>query len=166
MSSDSDQTWLDPHEAAERLNRTERQVYRYGKEGRVTTRRHGRRTQFLAADVEKLAAELGAADEPRSPKPPRLELMEPGAVLDSFNRYLESLEEKNRQIQELMYRLGQQDTELQRRLLPEDAESLRQRAEETDTLRQQLAAQQQQYEALRAQIERLPSWLRRALGLK
>lgn len=134
--------WLEASDAAERLHRTERQIYRYGTTGRVRTRRHGRRTQFHATDIETLAAELGATDEARPPKAPRQEIMEPGAMLDYLRERDARLDQAQREIQQLIYQLGQKDAELGRRALPEAVDALRQELEqvksERDALREQV----------------------------
>lgn len=143
--------WIEASEAAERLNRTERQVYRYGTAGRVRTRRHGRRTQFHAGDITTLAAELGASDEPRPPKPPRQEIMEPGAMLDYLRERDARLEQAQREIQQLIYQLGQKDAELGRRALPED----------TDKLRQELEDVKKERDALLEQLNQRKPWWKR-----
>ncbi len=72
--------WLEASQAAQRLNRTERQVYRYGVDKKVRTRRYARRLQYHAADVETLAEKLGVDNEP--PAVSRQEIMPPGGMLD------------------------------------------------------------------------------------
>lgn len=112
----NDEQWIEAYQAADRLNRTERQVYRYGATGQVRTRKLGRRTQYHKADIEQLAEKLGIADEPRPPREPRHEIMPASAILDYLRERDRQLEQAQREIQRLMYELGMRDTELQRQL--------------------------------------------------
>jgi hypothetical protein len=57
MSSDGE-NWLTAAEAARILHMSDRQVNRYGAEGKIRTRRAGRRVLYLASDVGMLADEL------------------------------------------------------------------------------------------------------------
>jgi hypothetical protein len=60
----NDETWLTAAQAAKILRVTERQVNRYGAEGRLRTQRAGRRVSYLAADVARLADELQVDKRP------------------------------------------------------------------------------------------------------
>lgn len=132
--------WIEADRAADRLNRTERQIYRYGVDRRIRTRKFGRRTQYHAQDVERLAGELGVDRGPRPPKQPRQEIVPPSAMLDYLRERDNQLEQAQREIQRLIYELGQRDQELSNRLLPEDADKIRR---ERDEYKEQIEAYEQ-----------------------
>lgn len=127
--------WLEASQAAQRLNRTERQVYRYGVDKKVRTRRYARRLQYHAADVETLAEKLGVDNEP--PAVSRQELMPPGAMLDYLKQRDRELSEAQRQLQQALIELGGARQELGRRQLVD--QQLNQVSQERDDLRQQIA---------------------------
>jgi hypothetical protein len=54
-----DDDWMELGDVARLLGRTERQVLRYAKAGKVATRRDGRRQLYRRDDVETLADALG-----------------------------------------------------------------------------------------------------------
>ena len=60
----SDETWLTAADAAKILRVTERQVNRYGADGRLRTQRTGRRVTYLASDVAHLADTLQVEKRP------------------------------------------------------------------------------------------------------
>jgi len=60
----NDETWLTAAQAAKILRVTERQVNRYGADGRLRTQRAGRRVSYLASDVARLADELQVDKRP------------------------------------------------------------------------------------------------------
>src|SRR5215212_549839 len=62
----SEETWLTAAQAAKILRVTERQVNRYGADGRLRIQRAGRRISYLASDVAKLADELQVDKRPVS----------------------------------------------------------------------------------------------------
>src|ERR687893_1098488 len=82
--------------AAELLRMTARAVNRYGNEGRLQTRRAGRRVLYLRSDVEALGAELGVALRP-APRP-RAELVPVGQMLGYLRKRDARLDELHRQL--------------------------------------------------------------------
>lgn len=60
-----DDDWMELADVARLLGRTERQVLRYAKDGKVATRRVGRRFQYRRDEVERLAGELEPVDATR-----------------------------------------------------------------------------------------------------
>lgn len=60
-----DDDWMELSEVAGLLGRTERQVLRYAKAGKVATRRDGRRQLYRRDDVEALAEQLDPPDATR-----------------------------------------------------------------------------------------------------
>ena len=130
--------WLEASQAAQRLNRTERQVYRYGVDGKVRTRRYSRRLQYHAGDVDALAQKLGVGNE--APIVPRQEIMPPGAMLDYLRQRDRELSEAQRQLQQAAIELGGARQELGRRQLVD--QQLTEVSQERDELRQQIAVLQ------------------------
>ena len=57
--------WIDIEEASRRMRRTSRQVRRYVERGRVQSRKRGVRVEYLASDIEAIAAELPQDSRPR-----------------------------------------------------------------------------------------------------
>ena len=57
--------WIDIEEASRRMQRTGRQVRRYVERGRVQSRKRGVRVEYLASDIEAIAAELPQDHRPR-----------------------------------------------------------------------------------------------------
>lgn len=57
--------WIDIEEASRRMQRTGRQVRRYVERGRVQSRKRGVRVEYLASDIEAIAAELPQDQRPR-----------------------------------------------------------------------------------------------------
>ena len=60
----TEEIWLTAAQAAKILRVTERQVNRYGADGRLRTQRAGRRVSYLASDVARLADELQVEKRP------------------------------------------------------------------------------------------------------
>lgn len=58
MSIERRSEWMTAREAAKLLRVTERMIGHYAKNGKLHTRREGRRVWYLSEDVQKLAAEL------------------------------------------------------------------------------------------------------------
>jgi excisionase family DNA binding protein len=70
MTNGHEETWLSTAQAAQALKLSQRQVLRYVEDGRLRTRRAGRRILVSAADVARLADEL-AVDIPKAGLPAR-----------------------------------------------------------------------------------------------
>ncbi len=126
---------------------TARAVNRYGNDGRLQTRRAGRRVLYLRSDVEALAAELGVALRP-APRP-RAELVPVGQMLDYLRERDARLDELHRQLLSAAAEIGRlQQTIEHQRLLADQAEQLRARVadleEERDRLRAELDALKRQ----------------------
>lgn len=143
-----EETWLEADQAARRLSRTERQVYRYGQEKKVRTRRYGRRLQYHAGDVEHLAGRLGIDNEAR-PIVPRQEIMAPGAMLDYLRDRDRELSDYQRRLEQAAIELGAARQEIGRRQLVD---------QELDTVRSER-------DQLRVQIAELQPWRRWAIRL-
>jgi hypothetical protein len=131
-----EETWLEAAEAAARLARTERQVYRYGQERKVRTRRYGRRLQYHAGDVEALAQKLGVDNEPR-PIVARQDIMPPGQMLDYLRERDRELADYQRRLEQAALELGAARQEIGRRqLVDQELSTVR---DERDQLRTQIA---------------------------
>ncbi len=144
MQPDEPGDYITVDEARAMLRVTARQVQRHAAKGRVRSRRVGRRLEVHRADVEALAAQLGADDRPEPAQDGEL-LADAGAMLDY-------LREKDQQIMVLSRRVGELEGQAQNRLLPAD-EAL---------LRQELAAAQARITDLEAENSRIhrPWWKR------
>jgi hypothetical protein len=144
----NEETWLEADQAARRLSRTERQVYRYGQEQKVRTRRYGRRLQYHAGDVETLAERLGVDNEAR-PIVPRQDIMPPGVMLDYLRERDRELAESQRRLEQAAIELGAARQEIGRRQLVD---------QELDTVRSER-------DQLRVQIAELQPWRRWGMRL-
>src|SRR5690349_20053774 len=137
MSNGEREDWLKVEDAARILKLTVRQVNRYGQgnEPRLRTQKAGQRTLYYRADVEQLARERNVELIPESSPEPSAELMPPGEMFDLVRDMQDKLMLASR-------RVGELEGLLQMRLLPEDAEALRQgkavAEAERDVLRQEL----------------------------
>jgi excisionase family DNA binding protein len=144
MTTPDDSEWLAVEDAADALGIGTRQVHRYGQAGRIRTEQRGRRVVFNRADVEALAAELGAARgvRPQAPRQPKAELVPAGQMLDYLRQRDAELAENQRRLETALLEVGRLRAEVERRALPEDTEGLRVELAsvkaERDALRQQL----------------------------
>ncbi len=138
--SNNDAAYIPVETAAEILRMTARQVNRYGNEGRLQTRRAGRRVLYLRSDVDALAAELGVTLRP-APRP-RAELVPVGQMLDYLRERDARLDELQRQLLSAATEIGRlQQTIEHQRLLAVQAEQLRTRVAELEAERDQLRAE-------------------------
>ena len=138
--SNSDSEYISVEAAAETLRMTARQVNRYGNEGRIQTRRAGRRVLYLRTDVEALAVELGVAHRP-APRP-RAELVPVGHMLDYIRERDTRLDDLQKQLLAAAAEIGRLQQALdQTRLLADQAELLRQRVADLEEERNQLRAE-------------------------
>jgi len=103
----SSEEWIPASDAARILHMSERQVNRYGADGKIHTRRAGRRVLYLADDVTSLADELRVDIRPapasRAMIPPELAryIQEQGDLMRaqgesqaSIDRRLEAIERR------------------------------------------------------------------------
>ena len=147
--------WITVEDAAERLQVSTRQAHRYGQPplSRIRTRKAGRRMLFHLGDVEELAAELNVEAKP-APRP-KTELVPVGEMLTYIRERDQQLSETQERLNRAMLEVGRLQGQLEQRLLPEDA----------DALRQQLQQAEQERDALRQRWARVPllvRWLFRA----
>lgn len=103
-------------EASALLNRSPRQVRRYGRTGKVSVQERPGGRLYLRADIEMLARELQDKDRTR---PAKAELMPLGDVLDHLERKDTEIKELNERLQRAMLEIGrlQATIEHQQRLL-------------------------------------------------
>ena len=129
-------------EAAYLLQVTTRQVHRYGSEpnARLRTRRLGKRVLFHRADVDALTNEFGAIRKAgdRPPPAPKAELMPVGEMLSYLRERDQQLTEVQQAFNQALLKIGHLQGQLEQRLLPEDAEHLRQRISELEGERERL----------------------------
>ncbi len=150
--------WLTVEEAADRLQVSIRQANRYGNrsgngdEPELRTQKAGKRTLYLREDVEALADKLGVAYKPRPPHESTA-LVQPSELLDYVRERDQRVEQMTQQLMAASHRIGELETLLQQRLLPEDAEELR----------KHVVALEVERDFLRAQIKQ--PWWKRLLGL-
>ncbi len=122
-----EEDYIEVDEAAQILRITPRQVNRYGNDGRIRTKRAGRRVFYLRTDVEALAEELDVDHRP-SPKSPKAELVPVGEML-------EYLRDRDQKVDELQGKLVAAAAEVgrltgiieQQKQLMEDRDNLLQR---------------------------------------
>ncbi len=98
---------------------TSRHVHNYVAAKRLTSRKEGRRTVVREADVYALAEELGVSRK-NAASPPVEMLPDTGPLID----YIREL---NGQAVMMSRRIGELESQLQQRLLPEDVAELRQK---------------------------------------
>jgi hypothetical protein len=94
----SNERWIDVTEAASILKMTSRQVNRYGNQGKLRTKKAGRRVLYLLSDVASLADELRVDIRPTPQQNPlarvddRMERLAEGQqqVLEMLQRFEEA----------------------------------------------------------------------------
>lgn len=145
------EAYISVEEAADLLRVSTRQAHRYGEQehgGRLRTRKAGRRTLFHKGDVEALATELGVEYKPT--ERPKADIVPAGEMLHYIRERDQQLSDVQGQLNRAMLEVGRLQGQLEQRLLPEDA----------DVLRQKAVAAEQERDALRHQLERMPWWAR------
>ncbi len=143
--------YIPVEEAAELLHLTPRMVNNYGKPPytRIKTKRVSRRILYFKSDVLALAEELGTSNQP--PKPQKTQLVPVGEML-------EYLTQTQKQLNQAMLEVGRLQGALDnQRQLSQDTNELCQHLTASEARRE---AQQQELEALRAELEyyRRPWW--------
>src|SRR6266487_1579767 len=103
----SNERWIDVTEAASILKMTSRQVNRYGNQGKLRTKKAGRRVLYLLSDVSNLADELRVDIRPTPQHSPL-------ARVDEMSDRMQRLAEG----QQLVIELMRQIEEAERRRLP------------------------------------------------
>lgn len=142
--SETDAEYMPVEDAAEVIGLGTRQVHRYGQQGQLRSLQVGRRVLYHRGDVEALADKLGRTREarPQRPREPKQELVPAGQMLDYLRQRDQELAEAQRRLETALLEVGRLRGEVERRLLPEDADGLRQELAnvkaERDVLRQQL----------------------------
>jgi chromosome segregation ATPase len=139
MSADDE--YIPIEAAAEILRRQWRQTHRYAEQGRIRTKRAGRRVMFLKQDVEALARELNVELSPR-PKP-LAQLLPASDLLELVIHKDDEIRSLREEISMLQRRLGQMEGEIQAsKFLLQDSHRLREDLdhyrEETRRLRDEL----------------------------
>ncbi len=156
--------YITVEEAQEILRVSVRQVHNYISSGRIRSHKEGKRRMIAEADVIALAGELGSAH--REP-PPKVELLPDSGPLIDYIRDL------NNQALVMSRRIGELEAQLQQRLLPEDAQQIREElareqmrsdliAEENERLRHALEQAQQRASTLESEaaVLRQQEWER------
>jgi hypothetical protein len=148
-----DDEYIPVEDVAAMLKVTIRQANRYGEGAnpRVRTRKAGNRKLYHRGDVELLADELGVAFKTR-PQQTQAELIPPGEMLDLVRNLQDRLAGSQERLIVASHRIGELEGQLQQRLLPEEAA----------TLRQQLADVEAERDKLKEELERKnqPWWRR------
>ena len=103
MTNADNDRYLTDEQAAAVLGVSRRTVHRYGENGTIQTRKTGRRTMFLASDVDDLAEDLRT--QRRSPDPDEVERL-------------------RNQLQQATYRIGYLEAQMEQRLLPDKARQI------------------------------------------
>ncbi len=147
--------YITVEEAQQILRVSVRQVHNHIASGRIRSQKEGKRRMLVEDDVIALAAELGSAN--REPPQSKVEMLpDTGPLID----YIRDL---NNQALIMSRRIGELEAQLQQRLLPEDAQEIREQltreqiraqliAEENERLRQELAQAQQRTHEHEAEI--------------
>jgi len=151
------EAYISVEEAADLLRVSTRQAHRYGEQehgGRLRTRKAGRRTLFHRGDVEALATELGVEYKP--PERTKTELVPASDMLHYLRERDQQLSDVQQQLNRAMLEVGRLQGQLEQHLLPEDAE----------TLRQKVAAAEAERAALQQRMNGLPRWARWLLRTK
>ena len=94
MEEDQEYEYIPVETAAEILKMSARMVNKYGNDGRIQTKRAGRRVLYLRDDVEALADELGVDLRP-PPKAPRADLVPVGEMME----YIRDRDTRNEELQ-------------------------------------------------------------------
>ena len=144
MADIENEQYIPVEEAGRILGVTPRQANRYGTEGKIRTRKAGKRIMYHRGDVEALAEDLGVAFKPQKQQP-QMELMPPGEVLNYLQQRDAQVYELTSKLTEAYHRIGQLEGTMQQRLLPEDERQLR----------QQIVDLERERSELRAELERL-----------
>jgi hypothetical protein len=113
---DQHEEYLTEEEASSILNRSPRQVRRYGRTGKVGVQEGPAGRRYRRTDVEALALALQDKDRTR---PARADLIPLGDVLDHLERKDAEIKELNERLQRAMLEIGrlQATIEHQQRLL-------------------------------------------------
>jgi hypothetical protein len=154
-----DEAYIPVEEVAVRLGVSIRQASRYA--AKVRTQRIGQRMFYHRDDIEEQArlkgieyqASLGKEACRRTEKLPRVELMPPGDMLDYLRDRDTQVAHLQQQLLQAVHRIGELETLLQQRLLPEDA----------DLLRRQLMESEADRTVLRTEMARLQTDHKRAV---
>ncbi len=160
--SEDDTPYVTVHQAANLLGVVARQAHRYGENGRVRTRKAGRRTMFNLHDVERLAAELAESRALDAPQKPRRTLA-PQATGDALQANVSAegmptVAGLLARVHELTDRLI--DAERRAAMYEHTATSQRLLTDESNSLRERLAVAEAELQRLHAR-----PWLARLLDL-
>ena len=121
MTDKDTDKYMTAERAAQQLDVSERTIYRYAETGQIRTRKSGRRTMFHGGDVEQLASDM--QEQRRGPDP-------------------DAVQRLQAELQQATYRIGYLTSQLDQRLLPDNARQLQEELAaakaERDLLRQQL----------------------------
>jgi hypothetical protein len=133
MEDDQEYEYIPVETAADILKMSPRMVNKYGNDGRLRTKKAGRRVLYVRTDVETLADELGVDLRP-PPKAPRADLVPVGEMMD----YIRDRDTKNEALQhQLLQAVAEIATLRERlehtRLLTDDNEALRKRIQELES---------------------------------
>src|ERR687885_1940504 len=169
--------YIPVEEAADILGVTIRQARRY--QNKVRSKVVGKRVLLHRGDIVEQAGlkdeALQARGEAQSYRGriPRAELVAPGEFLDYLRERESHAERLQQQLFQAAHRIGELETQLAQRLLPQDAEVLQQQllalqqeraqlAEERTQLQQQHDQLQQEHTKLQQELTRLsqPWWKR------
>jgi regulator of replication initiation timing len=145
--------YIPVEEAAALLRLSPRMVNNYGKPpySRIKTKRAGRRILYSKLDVLALIEQLGTSNQ--APESQKAQLVPIGEMLEYLNQTQKQLNQAMLEVGRLQGALEQQ------RHLTQDTDELRQRLAAAETTRE---AQQQELQTLRAELEyhRRPWWKR------
>ncbi len=121
----NDTAYISIEDAARLLGKSQRTVYRYAEQGRLSAHDTPHGKVFDRANVEALAAELSVTPQPVQPA---AELVPLSDMLSELHRKDDQLENKERVINQLMLRVGELQNELKhQQYLLKDADTTRQR---------------------------------------
>jgi hypothetical protein len=157
MEEEQEYQYIPVETAADLLKMSARMVNKYGNDGRLRTKKAGRRVLYVREDVETLAEEL-AVDMRPPPKAPRADLVPVGEMMD----YIRDRDTKNEELQrQLLQAVAEIATLRERlehqRLLADERETLRNRISE---LEQALTEAQQPKETPGGFV----NWMNRLFG--
>ena len=119
MTGHDQSKYITEAEAAALLNRSDRQVRRYGRTGKVNVQEIGGARHYLRSDVEALAKQLRDKDRTR---PATTELVPLGDMLDMLREKDEEIARLNERLQSAALEIGrlQGQLEAQQRQLPDE----------------------------------------------
>ena len=148
--TDTDNEYITVDDAARILGKSQRTIYRYAEQGRLTTHDTPGGKLFLRAQIDTLASELNVTPQPVQPV---TELVPLSDMLSALERERERTQDKERMINQLMVRVSDLREEIGR--LQERTETQQKALTDADMARQRLTMAEAELEKYKQEVERL-----------